>query len=227
MPDSCCRPSHPLPDYDAEFDEESVRRDLLEFRRDGADGTTRRLARALVEQGVRGATLLDIGGGVGALQFELLGAGVAASVDVDASAAYLEAASGEAAERGLREQTAYRHGDFVELAAEIEPADVVTLHRVICCYPDAVALVSASASHARRLYGLVYPVDRWWTRILFSFGNLASRLTGNAFRIHLHPTSLVDRLVREAGLEPRYRHVGWIWQTAVYARPAAPAASLT
>ena len=218
MPDSCCRPSHPRPDYDAEFDEESVRRDLLEFRRDGPDGTTQRLVRTLVEHGVTGASLLDIGGGVGALQLELLGAGVARSLDVDASSAYLAAASNEAAERGFGGRTDYRHGDFVELAAEVETADVVTLHRVICCYPDAAALVSASASRARRLYGLVYPVDRWWTRILFGVGNLACRISRNPFRIHLHPTSLVDRLVREAGLEPRYRHAGWIWQTVVYSR---------
>lgn len=218
MPETCCRPSRPAPDFDVEFDEESVRRDLLEFRRDGPDATTRRLAEALVAAGVDDVSLLDIGGGVGALQLELLAAGAARSLDVDASAAYLDVARDEARERGFGDRTDYRHGDFVALAGEVEAADVVTLHRVICCYPDAEALVSASVTHARRLIGLVYPVDRWWIRLFFRLGNVAAAISGNPFRIHVHRTRLVDGLLRQGGFAPDYRHAGWIWQTAVYAR---------
>ena len=112
----------------------------------------------------RGATLLDIGGGVGVAQLDLLSAGLRSATDVDASSAYLDVAREEAQRRGYSERVSYRHGDLVALAPEIEPADIVTLDRVICCYHDMPALVRASAAKARRLYGLVYPHDAWWTR---------------------------------------------------------------
>lgn len=213
MPPSCCKP-----DYDAEFDEKSARQDLLSYRRDGPDGSTRRLVDALRREGVEGATLLDIGGGVGALQLELLAVGAASAVDVDASAAYLSAAEQEADARGFRERVVYRHGDFTELADEVEAADIVTLDRVICCYPDVDALVSRSVARARRLYGLVYPVDRWWTRAIGRIGNVFYRLFRSNFRIHVHSQEVVERLIGAAGFERRYRHAGWVWQTVVYAR---------
>jgi SAM-dependent methyltransferase len=213
MPPSCCKP-----DYDAQFDAKNAREDLLTYRRDGPDGSTRRLIDALLREGVEGATLLDIGGGVGAIQLELLAAGAASTIDVDASAAFLAVAEEEADARGLGDRVAYRYGDFVELADSVEAADIVTLDRVICCYPDVRALVGRSAGHARRLYGLVYPLDRWWTRIIGRFGNLMFRIFRNEFRLHVHPEAVVEELVRDAGFERRYWHAGWIWQTVLYAR---------
>jgi 2-polyprenyl-3-methyl-5-hydroxy-6-metoxy-1,4-benzoquinol methylase len=213
MPDDCCRV-----DYDEHFNADEARRDILDYRAKGPDGSTRRLLDALIGYGVEKATLLDIGGGVGVIQLELLKAGVASSLDVDASGPFIAVARAEAEELGFGERTAYRHGDFVALADEVEAADVVTLDRVICCYPDVTRLVSRSASHARRLYGLVYPVDRWWTRTVARVLNLVTRVFGGEYRIHVHPTTTVERLIREAGLEPAYHHAGMVWQTAVYAR---------
>jgi magnesium-protoporphyrin O-methyltransferase len=220
--DGCCSL-----DYDEHFNADEARRDILDYRAHGAQGTTRQLLDALIGEGVESATLLDIGGGVGVLQLELLEAGIASSMDVDASAPFIAVASAEAKERGFADRTAYRHGDFVSLADEIEPADLVTLDRVICCYTDVSSLVSRSAAHARRLYGLVYPVDRWWTRAMFRVMNLVTRLSGSNYRAYVHPQSLVDRLIHDAGLEPRYHHAGMLWQTAVYARvrPAAAVAA--
>jgi len=214
MPGDCCSV-----DYDVHFNAEDARRDLLDYRQNGPDGSTQRLIDVLVSEGVEGATLLDIGGGVGIVQLELLEAGLASSVDVDASGPYLQVAEAEAEERGFKGRTAYQHGDFVALAHQVEAADVVTLDRVICCYPDVRALVSSSARHARSLYGLVYPVDRWWTRSVGRIMNFFTMLSRSDYRMHVHSEQLVDRLIREAGLQPRYRHAGRVWQTVVYARP--------
>lgn len=214
MPGDCCSV-----DYDVHFDAEDARHDLLVYRRDGAEGSTRRLIDVLLTEGIEGASLLDIGGGVGIVQLELLKAGIATSMDVDASGPYLQVAEAEAAERGFKDRTAYRHGDFVGLADEVEAADVVTLDRVICCYRDVRALVSSSARHARRLYALVYPVDRWWTRSVGRVMNFFTMLSRSDYRMHVHSEALVDRLIRDEGLQPRYRHAGMVWQTVVYARP--------
>ena len=191
MPKDCCSI-----DYDVHFDAEEARHDLLVYRKDGADGSTRRLIDVLVAEGVEGATLLDIGGGVGIVQLELLAAGVASSLDVDASGPYLEVAEAEAAERGFNGRTAYRHGDFVALADEVEAADIVTLDRVICCYPDVRGLVGASARRARRLYALVYPVDRWWTRGVGRIMNFFTMLSRSDYRMHIHSEQLVDQALR-------------------------------
>jgi magnesium-protoporphyrin O-methyltransferase len=213
MTPECCRV-----DYDAMFDPEEARRDLLQYRANGPDPSTRRLIDALLAEGVEGASLLDIGGGVGAIQLELLAAGAGSVTDVDASSAYLSIAESEADEHGFRERTRYLHGDFARLADEVEPADLVTLDRVICCYPDARALIGRSAAKARRAYGLVHPVDRWWTRALARLGNLGYRIFRNPYRMHVHPQPLIDRLVADAGLRPVVQHDAWFWRTAVYRR---------
>jgi len=215
MPDPgcCCRV-----DYDAQFDEEEARRDLLTYRAEGPDDTTRRLVGELVALGVQDATLLDIGGGIGAVQLELLKAGVSRSMDVDASGPYLAVAESEAAELGWRDRTGYLHGDFTTLADRVEAADIVTLDRVICCYPDARALIGLSSARARRLYGVVHPVDRWWTRLLATAGNLGYRLFRNPYRMHVHRQALIDSLLRGASFELASAHAGWFWRTAVYRR---------
>ncbi len=95
---------------------------------------------------------------------------------------------------------------------------MVTLARVICCYPDWIALVDASVSHARRLYGLIYPVDRWWIRAGASVGNVLLRLVRQSFRFHVHPTRAVDARVRAAGFARVLGRRGLVWQVVLYER---------
>jgi SAM-dependent methyltransferase len=215
MPSDCCRV-----DYDEHFSPEEARRDLLDYRAKGPDPGTQRLLDALIAEGVAGASVLDIGGGVGAVQLGLLEAGAASAVDVDASSAYLAAAEAEAGERGWQNRTRYLHGDFTRMADQVEPADVVTLDRVICCYPDARALIGQSAAKARRLYGLVHPVDRWWTRALATFGNLGYWFFRNPYRMYVHRQSLIDGLLTAEGLHLVAATGSWFWRTAVYRRAA-------
>jgi SAM-dependent methyltransferase len=202
------------------FDRREALRKLNAYARHGPDRTTRLLLDAVKAENIKGATLLDIGGGVGVAQLELLAAGVRGATDVDASSAYLDVAREEARRRGYDERVNYRHGDFVALAEEIEPADIVTLDRVICCYHDMPELVRTSAAKARRLYGLVYPRDAWWTRCYSTVENMTFRVRRHPYRSFIHPTRLVDALVRRAGLERRMLHCGAFWQVVLYARPA-------
>jgi magnesium-protoporphyrin O-methyltransferase len=216
MAPDCCRP-----DYDVVFDDRTARRELEAYRRKGAVGTTRDLVDAMREAGVRGASVLDIGGGIGVVGAELLASGAARLVDVDASAPYLAAARSEIERRGFGDRATFRRGDFVELAGEIDDADVVTLDRVICCYGDWVALVDRSVARSRRLYGLVFPRDRWVTRVMVGAGNLGLRLFRRRFRFYIHPERAVDARIRAAGFEPIHHHRGLAWQTVLYRRTPA------
>lgn len=199
-----------------EFGEREARAQLRRYRRRGPSGTTRELIEVLVKLGVEGCSLLDIGGGVGAVQHGLLAAGAGGARSVDASRAYSEIAREESERRGLTDCIESTHGDFVALAESIAPADVVTLDRVLCCYHDVRTLVSASAARARRLYGLVYPRDVWWLRPAFALGNLILRLRRSSFRIFLHPTADVERLIAAEGLRPTYLRSHGMWQVAVF-----------
>ena len=201
-------------------DRREALRKLRDYGHHGTDPTTRLLLHTVRAPGIEVATLLDIGGGIVVAQLELLAAGAIRATDMDASAAYLDVAREEAWRRGYGDRVSYRHGDFVALAPEIELADIVTLDRVICCYHDMPALVRASAAKARRLYGLVFPRDEWWTRCYSAVENAAFRMRRHPYRSFIHPARLVDTLARGAGLEQRFLHQGAFWQVVLYARPA-------
>jgi 2-polyprenyl-3-methyl-5-hydroxy-6-metoxy-1,4-benzoquinol methylase len=213
---SCCE------GVDKMFGERTADHDLRRYRKRGPSKPTRVLLAALRARGVREATVLDIGGGVGTIQQELLAAGARSATAVEASNAYVRAATEEARRRGTADRITQRRGDFVALADEIEPADVVTLDRVICCYPDMPALVGRSADRARRLYGLVFPRDSWWTRLGFGASNVALKLARRNFQAHVHRTRDVHEVAREHGLTLELqRSAGPVWQVALYERKRA------
>ncbi len=163
-------------------------------------------------------TLLDIGGGIGAVQHELLGLGVSRATNVEASTAYLDAAKAEAERQGRIERVQYRYGNFVDLAPEIETEDIVTLDRVICCYPDMEELVGLSMARAREYYGLIYPRDVWVTERLRYLINFAFWCMRNPFRFFVHSTQAVDDLLRKNGYTQIFHSDSFIFQVALYAR---------
>jgi magnesium-protoporphyrin O-methyltransferase len=200
------------------FNPQYVDKELSTYRAKGPDKTTRILAEAIKSAGVRGLTLLDIGGGVGAVQQELLGAGVTRATNVEASSAYLAAAKTEAQRQGTADRVSYHHGNFVDLAPGIEPADIVTLDRVICCYPQMNQLVGLSVVKARRLYGLVYPRDTWWVRLGLAIQNVLFRIMHSPFRAFVHPTKSVEALLHKNGFRRNFHQRTFVWQVAVFTR---------
>src|SRR4029078_2242432 len=100
---------------------------------------------ALVADGVEGETLLDIGAGIGAIQLGLLAAGAARAESVHATWAYGGPAGEGADRRGFGDRVSGRVGDFVALADDVDPADIVTLDKVVGCYADLRALLGRAA----------------------------------------------------------------------------------
>jgi magnesium-protoporphyrin O-methyltransferase len=198
------------------FDQDFVAKKIRQYRQSGLKTETRLLAGALKAEGVEGLTLLDIGGGLGVIAHELLKAGVSRALNVEASLAFIDAAKTEAARQGLADKLTFVHGDLVELAPQIPAADIVTLDKVVCCYQDMASLVRASVAKAKKLYGLVYPRDDWWMKAAFGFENLIENLKGSNWRVYVHPTPEVDRLIREHGLRQRFHHALIDWQIVVY-----------
>lgn len=215
--DTCC-PA----DLETGFDDRIAARDLERYRHGGLAPDQRRLLSALLAEGVTERTILDIGGGVGAIHHELLGAGARSVTDVDGSSAYLTIAQEEARRHGDLDRISYRQGDFVELADEIEPADIVVLLRVLCCYPDMRALVRASARRARRSYGVIYPRSTWWMRAASAAYDALRPVAGaTAGPGHVHSERDIDAAIRREGFTPVVVDSTWYWRIALYRRTAA------
>ncbi len=206
-------------DYGSFYNEKRAASDLRKYREKGPIPSTKALIQVLRAEGVERATLLDIGGGIGAIQHELLDAGVAHATSIDASAPYLEATREESDRRGHGDRVTFRHGDFVELAESVAPADIVTLDRVINVYPDWERLAGLAAARAQRLYGLVYPRDTGMVRLVTFAMNLVLRLLRKPVRAAVRPAAAVERIARENALSPHLtRNVGPAWQIALFRR---------
>src|SRR5262245_42004305 len=94
------------------FSSKEAEADLRGYRDTGPEASTTALVEAIIADGVEGATLLDVGAGIGAIQLELLGAGLARAESVDATEAYVETARAEATRRGFGDRVSGRVGDF-------------------------------------------------------------------------------------------------------------------
>jgi 2-polyprenyl-3-methyl-5-hydroxy-6-metoxy-1,4-benzoquinol methylase len=207
----CCDPIA----YRRLFSRKSAARDLRRYRERGLNGTSRELV-ALAGD-MHGASVLDVGGGIGAIELELLEAGAARATNIELSGGYEDAAAELIAEHGLTGRVERRVGDFVTI--DVDPHDVVVLHRVVCCYPDVQTLVSAAADHTKRTLLLTYPQERVWMRAGLRLINAWLRLTRCGFRTYVHAVTTIVATAESRGLrlEGRERH-GLLWESAVFVR---------
>ena len=159
-----------------------------------------------------------MGTGIGALTFELLDRGVTRAVGVDASRAYLASAEAEATRRGRLQSASFIRGDFVDVAEGLTDADLVTLDRVVCCYPSHRSLLAESLRRAGRGFAFSYPRDRWFVKLTVRAENAARRLAGNPFRNFVHPVAEMQELIANAGFELVSRSQTRKWSADVYAR---------
>ena len=158
--------------------------------------------------------MLEIGGGVGELQLELLRRGAAEATNLELVASYEDQARELAASTGLADRVHRRQLDIAVDPDAVEPADVVVLHRVVCCYPDYERLLSAAADHARRLLVFSHPPRNPLSRAVLGLQNAWFRLTGNTFRTFAHPPQAMRQVARARGMDLTYRHARGVWQIA-------------
>jgi SAM-dependent methyltransferase len=202
------------------YDGHGWRRDLEQLRRDGPRPTTRELIDALRAEGVEGATIREVGAGVGVVHLALLEAGATQAVDVDASREYLAAARAEAGRRGLAGRVEYRYGDVVELAAELPPADIALADAVVCCYPYLDRFLRALARWEPRLVGLTLPADTWLMRLFQRVENVYFALRRRPDRWYIHSHRAIEEVMAGLGYEAIHRGGPWYGRVLVYRRAA-------
>ena len=212
MPCNCCEIT------DSAFSEAEARADLKNYRKRGPAEQTKLILEAIRSLGLKNADLLDIGGGIGAIHHELLGDVAREATHVDASSAYLKKAKEETARRGHSERVNFIHADFTQVASDLPNADIVTLDRVVCCYPDFRGLLKAAAQHSRSAVALTYPRETWYMRFGLKVVNFFQGLRKDPFRVFLHPISEMDSLLKREGFERVSIRRLFVWEMSLYQR---------
>jgi magnesium-protoporphyrin O-methyltransferase len=207
---NCCNPRG----CDAFFSRRFARRTARRYRKRGLGDTSLQMVEFLASRGIEGATVLEVGGGVGEIQVELLARGASRTVNLELSPAYDGEAERLLEEAGRRGQVERRIHDIAVDPGAVEPADVVVLNRVVCCYPDYERLLGAAADHARRMLVFSHPRRNPISRLVVAAQNLAFRLMGKEFRTFAHPPEAMLAVLAAHGLDPTFARKGRIWQVA-------------
>jgi 2-polyprenyl-3-methyl-5-hydroxy-6-metoxy-1,4-benzoquinol methylase len=206
----CC----PSGDYHRFFNQRFARRLANRYRKHGLDKTAQTVVQFLRTLGIEGATVLEVGGGVGEIQVELLQAGAARAQNLEFSPAYEQQAYTLAEQAGVQGRIDWRIHDLAADPGAVAPADLVVLHRVVCCYPDYERLLGAAADHARRALVFSYPPRNLLSRAFYGVFNLVMRLTRSSFRGFAHPPDAMLGVLEDRGLRRTYKGRSRIWQVA-------------
>jgi magnesium-protoporphyrin O-methyltransferase len=203
---NCCRQT----EYEEVFGQQVAQRDARAYRRRGLHAPARWIVDTVVDQGVSDANVLEVGGGVGAIQLELLRAGARRTTNVEFSPGYEAAAAELAKEAGMRDRIEREIGDFAE-DGRFGDVEVVVMHRVVCCYPDYERLVGEAAKHTRRVLVFSFPPRNLASRALNGVSNLWMKAKRNDFRSYVHSPDRMIAVARQHGLEPVARRRRRIW----------------
>lgn len=192
--------------------------DRLRYRQAGFERSQRQLIEGIQRAGIDGASVLEIGSGVGAVHQHLLQTGAARATGIDLAERMIVEARALARTRGLEHRTDYRVGDFVELADGLDSADIVILDKVICCDPDPQLLTHRSLAKTRRVYAYTIPRDRWYTRVATALVAATLRVVRSRFRPYVHDPEQVERWIDDAGFPKQYENRTLFWLTRVHLR---------
>ncbi len=210
MPCNCCEVTN------SQFDESIAKGNLKDYLKKGPAKQTKLILDAIRSLKLKNISLLDIGGGIGMIYHELMNDVINKAVHVDASSAYLKVAKEESTKRGYAEAIQFIHADFTDVEKDISPADIVTLDRVICCYPYYQNLLKAAAEHAKHAVVLTYPRENWYFKIILRIVNFFQKLRNDPFRVFVHPIQQIENLMKEHGFSRVANKQLFIWEMALY-----------
>lgn len=199
--------------YNAVFGVRFAQRLARQYTRRGLTKPEQRIVDYLVDEvGIEGARVLEIGGGVGELQLALLERGARSALNLELSSAYEETATRLAEAAGVGDRVMREVGiDLAERPDAVDSVDLVVLHRVVCCYPDAERLLAAAADRADRALVFSHPPRNPVTRISVAAVNLMMRLRGRSYRGYVHSPDAMIQVLARHGLQPGYRHQDRAW----------------
>lgn len=198
------------------FDLKSARKKLRNYKSKGASKATKKLLDLLFLHNVKGKTLLDVGGGIGAIQWEFLKNGGATTQDIDSSNAYLEVATSYARENNFSDKTKFLFGDLVDKSDEIDTVDFVTLDKVVCCYPDYKSLLETALKKCNETIVLTYPMGGIISKFVNYLSEFYLYFKRNPFRSFIHPPREIENFIISKGFIPVQKKISFPWHVQVY-----------
>lgn len=212
---NCC----PGGDYEEVFTSRFATGRAARFRRRGLSGSASAIVATLIDLGPDEMSVLEVGGGVGEIHVALLETGTASSaVTVDLSANWEAEAADLLSERGLTDRVTRITGDFVEQAGSLPNADAVILHRVVCCYPDWKAMLTAALSRANRHIAITFPRPQPWFKVMLVIENWVHRHRRRSFRAFIHPPDAMIGFLTSSGFPVVADYRDFTWRTVVAER---------
>jgi magnesium-protoporphyrin O-methyltransferase len=166
----------------------------------------------LAPESISGASVLEIGGGVGEIGVELLKRGAETVTTLELSTAYDAEARRLAHEAGVAGRMHRKVTDIATSPDDVPAADLVVLHRVVCCYPDYDRLLGAAADHCRSRLAFSHPPRNVISRLVVGSQNATFAVLGREFRTFAHPPAAMVGVVIARGMRAVMAHPGRIWQ---------------
>ncbi len=211
----CCCPHSQSASKFFSFFAKSYRR---RFAKKGLELPQQQLLKGIAQINYQGKTLLEIGCGVGHFHQILIEQGAKSATGIELASKMLDEAKDWAKQRGLSEKTSYIEGDFISIANTIEPADIVIMDKVVCCYPDADSLIHRSLEKCLSAYALTYPRKTWYTRLGTQVLALIMKLSGSDFRPYVHDPVQIEKWITEQGYKKTNQNQTTVWLTQVYTK---------
>src|SRR3989441_8028024 len=188
------------------------------YKSNGLTASSQVLLEFITNKGLVGKTVLEIGCGTGFFSLETLRHGASSCQGVDLSSAAIHEANEFAKESGLQDRVRFHVADA---ASTRQPAsDVVVMDKVLCCYPDADALLKTASDSSKELLGFVVPRDEGLMKPAMRIGtaliNLVEKLRKTGFRLYLHPLRSIDQLLSERGFQQASKAKSRFWLVFLY-----------
>ena len=194
------------------------------YKSNGLTASSQVLMDLISKKGLLGKTVLELGCGTGFFALETLKNGASSCVGVDLSSAAIQEANAFAKESGLQDRARF---EVANAASAHQPAsDVVVMDKVICCYPDAHALLKTASESSKEIVGFVVPRDEGLMKPAMKIGtgliNLVEKARRSGFRLYLHPLRSIDQLLSESGFQQADKAKSRFWLVFLYKRSGPP-----
>ncbi len=199
------------------FDLKSARKELKSYKKNGPRKSTKALLSLLSGFDQKGKSLLDIGGGIGAIQWEFVKNGGIKTTDVDSSSGYLSVASDYALEINHK-NASFKMSDFNDVHEELAKHDFVSLDKVVCCYPDYEKLLGNALKKTGAVLAMTLPIGGWVSKLLGHLAKIYLIIKNNPFRTYIHSPEKVQEFIESNGFRLTEKSLSFPWLVRVYER---------
>ncbi len=202
------------------FNKKTAAKEYRQYQKKGPSKATAKIIQQLENQSVEGKSLVDVGGGIGALQWWFLQKGGKQTTDIDASSGYLEQVQNHAKENGWQDKTHFVLGDCTDVYKEIDDPHFITLDKVVCCYPNYKEILESTCEKSTGHISLSYPMDGMISQAIRGLAVLFFMLKRNPYRPYVHSVKEIRNVFAQKDYQRIAHDFVFPWHVETYVRSA-------